>query len=269
MDVRPGGEWRFVMRGPDGRDYQNRIIYREIIPPELIRYSHVSGPLFESTATFTEQGAYTSVTVQMVFETAELRDRVAKEYGAVEGLQQTLARLDEEVAKMAAKGPEGQEFMLSREFAAPRELVFKAWTESQHLAEWWGPKGFKIRIAKLDFRPGGIFHYSMTTPKGEEWWGRFVYREIVPPERLVFVNSFSDAKAGLAPAPMIANFPLEVLSTITFTERSGKTTVTLQSVPLNATEEELATFASMRESMKAGWGGTMDQLDGFLATASR
>jgi uncharacterized protein YndB with AHSA1/START domain len=100
MDVRPGGEWRFVMHGPDGVDYQNKIVYIEIAKPERLVYSHVSGPPFEATAIFTERGGKTELTVRMVFESATLRDQVAREFGAVEGLQQTLERLGELLAKI-------------------------------------------------------------------------------------------------------------------------------------------------------------------------
>lgn len=99
MDVRPGGVWRFVMHGPDGRDYPNEVVYREIVEPERISYSNVSLPPFETTVTFVDKGAGTEVTARMEFESAELSNRVAKDHGAVEGLQQTLARLDEEVTK--------------------------------------------------------------------------------------------------------------------------------------------------------------------------
>jgi len=100
MDFRPGGAWRFIMHGPDGTDYQNKSIYREIVKPERITYSHVSGPLFEATVTFTAQGDKTRIEVRMVFESAELREKVAKDFGAVEGLHQTLERLGEQLAKM-------------------------------------------------------------------------------------------------------------------------------------------------------------------------
>jgi len=120
-------------------------------------------------------------------------------------------------------------------------------------------------VEKLDLKPGGVFHYSMTTPGGEEWWGRFIYREITPPERLVFVNSFSDDNAGLARAPFAPTFPLEMLSIVMFTEHNGKTTVALKAVPLNATSEEVSTFVGMRESMQKGWSATLDQLAQFLA----
>ncbi|HEY8182169.1 MAG TPA: SRPBCC family protein [Thermoanaerobaculia bacterium] len=100
MDFRPGGTWRFVMHGPDGTDYQNKIIYREIVKPERIAYSHVSGPLFEASVTFSVQGDKTRVEVRMVFESAELREKVAKDFGAVEGLHQNLDRLEQHLAKM-------------------------------------------------------------------------------------------------------------------------------------------------------------------------
>jgi len=157
--------------------------------------------------------------------------------------------------------------VVSRAFDAPRELVFKAWTESARLAKRWGPKGFKVRVANLDFRPGGIFLYKMVLPNGDEWWGKFVYREVVPPGRLVWVNSFSDAQGGITLHPLIVTLPLELLSTATFTQRDGRTTLTLRWTPVNATEEERITFAGMHDSMQKGWGGRLDQLAEFLARA--
>ncbi len=94
-----------------------------------------------------------------------------------------------------------QEFTFTRSYDAPRELVFEAWSKAEHLAQWWGPRGCEIRVAKLEFRPGGMFHYAMQMPTMPPMWGRFVYREIVAPDRIVFVNSFSDEKGGLGPNP--------------------------------------------------------------------
>ena len=94
MEVRPGGIWQFVMHGPDGTDYQNRSIYLEVREPERIVYVHVSGPQFQMTATFSEENGRTALAVQMLFESAALRDKVATQFGAVEGLKQTLDRLE-------------------------------------------------------------------------------------------------------------------------------------------------------------------------------
>lgn len=103
MDVRPGGIWKFVMHGPDGVDYQNEIVFDEIVDPERIVYTHVSGPQFQTTVTFVEQGAKTKVTVRMLFESAALREKTAKEFGAVEGLSQYLERLGERLAATQAR----------------------------------------------------------------------------------------------------------------------------------------------------------------------
>jgi uncharacterized protein YndB with AHSA1/START domain len=83
-------------------------------------------------------------------------------------------------------------FVITRLIAAPRERVWKAWTERKQLMQWFGPKGFTMPAAKLDLRPGGTFHYCLCAPNGEETWGKFVFREIAAPARLVLVNSFSD-----------------------------------------------------------------------------
>jgi uncharacterized protein YndB with AHSA1/START domain len=158
-----------------------------------------------------------------------------------------------------------RDFVISRVFDAPRELVWKAFTDPEHMKNWWGPKGFTVRFAKMDFRPGGTYHYCMTSPDGHDMWGKFVYREIVAPERIVLVNSFSDESGGLTRHLMSPTWPLEMLSTFTFSEHEGKTTFTIRWSPLNASETERKTFEDGRKGMQQGWGGTLDQLEAYLA----
>lgn len=163
-----------------------------------------------------------------------------------------------------------KDFVISRTFDAPRERVWKAWTSAEALAQWWGPKGANIRVIKLDFRSGGIFHYAMAFQPGHDMYGRFIYREIAAPERMVFVNSFSDAEGGITRAPfpqLEGKWPLEVLNTMTLTAQGGQTTISLRGGPINATEEERKIFAGMADSMRQGFGGTFDKLDDYLAKA--
>lgn len=155
-------------------------------------------------------------------------------------------------------------FVISREFDAPRALVWKAWTEPEHLAQWWGPKGAVVVDSKLDFRPGGMFHYRMRFGE-HDMWGRQCYREIAEPEKIVFINSFSDEFGGMTHHPMNPDWPGELLTTVTFTEAGGKTTVTVEWIPINATKTEIETFDAGRASMKQGWSGTFDQLAEYLA----
>jgi uncharacterized protein YndB with AHSA1/START domain len=408
MDVRPGGVWRQTMHGPDGTEYPNKSVFLEVVKPERIVFSHGGGRKgdpgahFESTWTFEEYGNKTKLTLRMVFSSAAARDLNVKTYNSIEGGNQTLDRLGEQLAKtpiiierifnasvetvweaitnldhmkqwyMPAldsfkpevgfetqfsirhnekdflhlwkvtevvrgrkitydwkyegypgtssvtfelfseagktklklthkgletflpesnpdlargnffqgwtslgtlleqfvekkKGVTGQDFIISRVFDAPRELVWKAFTDPEHMKNWWGPKGFTPRVARMDFRPGGSYHYCMRSPDGHDMWGKFVYREIVAPERIVFINSFSDEEGGLTRHPMSPTWPLEMLSTFTFSEHQGKTTLTIRWSPYNATEEERKTFEDGRKGMDQGWTGTLDQLENYLA----
>lgn len=263
MDVRPGGEWDFIMHGPDGTNYKNKIVYREVVRPERLVYDHLSFPPFRVTVIFEEQGQKTKLHMQMLFETAAIRTSTIETFGAIEGMNQTLGRLEQLLPKMIAERS-SEDFVITREFDAPRDLVFKAWTEPERLAQWWGPKGFTMISTKVDLRPGGVFHYGMKGPDGKEMWGRFVYREIAPPARMVFVISFSDENGGVTRHPLSANWPLEVINTLTFSEQDGKTTLTLRGGPINATEEERATFKAGYPSMQQGFKGTFDQLAEYL-----
>ena len=109
FDMRPGGVWRFVMHGPDGRDYQNRVTYEEIVPPERLVYRHGGGgddvePVqFRQTILFEDLGGRTRITWRGDFASAAERDRVIKDYGADKGLTETLARLSVYVAAMARR----------------------------------------------------------------------------------------------------------------------------------------------------------------------
>src|SRR5262245_53610721 len=123
------------------------------------------------------------------------------------------------------------ELIISRVFDAPRELVFKAYAESERLERWWGAKDFKTRVEKLDFGPGGDVLYRVSAPDSRQIWGKFGYREIVAPERIVFINSFADEDGNTIRAPFSPIWPLEVLSVMTFAEHEGKTAVTVRSVP--------------------------------------
>lgn len=160
-----------------------------------------------------------------------------------------------------------QPLIITRTFDAPRELVFRAFAEADRLAQWWGPKGCTIRVSRLDFRPGGEFHYRMSFPGGHEMWGRFIYREIVAPERLVWNNTFSDPDGNLvrAPFPDVV-LPLEIQNTVTLSEEDGKTLLHLHSIPVNETAEERAGFEGLLDSMRDGFGGTWDQLEAYLST---
>ncbi|MEA2712037.1 MAG: hypothetical protein QOF78_4638 [Phycisphaerales bacterium] len=275
MDVKPGGVWRFVMHGPDGVDYQNKITYVDVVAPEKLVYRHggdkdVEPVKFEVTVTFADESdGKTRLNMRMLFPSAVAKNFVIEKYGADKGLVETLARLEERLANMGSDSTADKPFVISRTFDAPRELVWKAWTERDRMMQWFGPKGFTMSAITLDLRPGGVCHYCLRGPDGSEMWGKFVYREIVPLQRIVHVHSFADAKGNVTHHPMSPTWPLEMLSTTTFTEQAGKTTVTIEWAMMNPSQAERDTFNANRDGMNQGWSGTFEQLAAYLAKAKQ
>ena len=146
--------------------------------------------------------------------------------------------------------PAERVLVITRVFDAPRELVWKAWTEPERVKRWWGPKGFTAPFCKIDLRVGGVFLYCMRSPEGKDYWNTGVYREIVEPERLVFTYAFEDAtgKPGH-----------ETLVTVTFVEHDGKTKLTMH--------QAIFESVTVRDAHGRGWIETLDRLAAYLAKA--
>jgi len=156
-------------------------------------------------------------------------------------------------------------FTITRAFAAPRARVWDAWTRPEALAQWFGPKGTCGTILAFDLRPGGEWRGRMDMPDGTAMYSKFVFREIAPMSRLVWVHGFADSEGNRIRAPFAAQFPLEMLTVVHFSEEGEGTRVELSWTPLDATPEEEAFFVGMMASMNGGWSGSFDQLDEFLA----
>ncbi|MDO7487182.1 SRPBCC domain-containing protein [Peribacillus sp. NPDC096622] len=157
---------------------------------------------------------------------------------------------------------------ITRSFNTPRELLFKAFTESEHLQNWWGPKGWTFDISKFEPRHDGVFHYSQTSPDGNVMWVKFVYHEVNAPEKLVYTSFFSDEKGNIVRAPFNDNWPLETLNTFTFTEHEGKTLLSMIGTPVSPTEEEMKTYEESQEMVQEGFSGTFVQLADYLSNIS-
>ncbi|HEV8575242.1 MAG TPA: SRPBCC domain-containing protein [Dehalococcoidia bacterium] len=154
------------------------------------------------------------------------------------------------------------ELVIERVFDAPRELVWKAWTDPEQVMRWWGPKGFSSPAAEIDLRVGGKYLWAMRSPEGQDFWSTGVYREIVPLKRIVCTNSFADENGNVVPAShygMPADLPLEMLATLTFEEFGSKTKLTLR--------HEGFPQGEMSEMAGAGWNESFDKLAESLAKA--
>lgn len=130
-----------------------------------------------------------------------------------------------------AEGGAASEAAITRVLDAPRELVWKEWTEPERMAAWWGPGRFTVPFCEIDPRPGGVFLRCMRSPEGRDLWVTGVFREVVEPERLVFTDSFADAEGNVVPAERYGlgpGWPPERLITVTFEEEGDATRVTLR-----------------------------------------
>jgi uncharacterized protein YndB with AHSA1/START domain len=144
--------------------------------------------------------------------------------------------------------------VIERVFDAPRDMVFKAWTDPERVAQWWGPHGFTNPVCEMDVRPGGALRIVMRAPDGAEYPMEGVFREIVEPERLVFTNIAVDQKGRSL---------IKGHTTVTFVEHRGKTKLTLQTSATGL----VAIAVAMLEGMEAGWNGSLDRLARYLARA--
>jgi len=154
-------------------------------------------------------------------------------------------------ANKSAEELANRELVITRTFDAPREIVFKMWTDSNHMAQWWGPNGFTNPVCELDVRPGGAIRIDMRDSDGTVYPMTGTFREIVRPERLVFTAEALD-QSGTA--------VLEVLNTVIFEEKNGKTTLTLQARVTKVAGEGV----SYLEGMEAGWTQSLERLASHL-----
>jgi len=154
-------------------------------------------------------------------------------------------------------------FNFTREFNASRKRVFNAFSNAEALNAWWGPIETKNSVIKLDFRPGGIFHYKMES-QGKITYGRFIFGKIQPFELLEFTNAFADENAKVVRAPFDILIPLEIFYRLQFTEHNGKTTIAMTGQAVNASPEELEGFRSIELGMQRGFGATFDKLSSYL-----
>lgn len=122
------------------------------------------------------------------------------------------------------------ELMITRVFDAPRALVWKAWTDPEHLMRWWGPEHFTSPVCKVDFRVGGKYLFCMRSPEGQDFWSTGTYQEIVPMERIIYTDSFSDAEGNMISPEVYgfgADYPIAPNVTLTFADEGGKTRLTI------------------------------------------
>lgn len=149
---------------------------------------------------------------------------------------------------------EGLELIMERSFEAPKELVFSMFTEADHIARWWGPTGWETTVYKMEVKPDGIWHYCMRSPEGEEAWGKSVYHEVDPSDRLVYTDSFSDEDGNV-----VEEMPTMLITTEFSAEGTGCKVVSATKFD---SPEELENVIEM--GAVEGMTQTYDRLEAYL-----
>lgn len=247
MDVKPGGVWKLAMRAPDGKAYNNRMKFVDVVKNEKLAYkqdpdAESEQANFEVTVTFTARGAsQTEVTMRMLFPSNEERERVANTYHAIEGGVQTMARLAQHLDDVQTGRSLGvREITLVRLFDAPRELVFEMWAKPEHMMRWWGPKGFVLTSCEADFRSGGNFKFVMRGFDHKDYPFEGKYVEVTPPEKIVFDG-------------LVHNVPGQNAHTVvTFEDLGATTRLTVH--------QEFNFESDATRGAYEGWSQTLDRL---------
>ncbi len=152
-----------------------------------------------------------------------------------------------------------KDLVITRNFNAPRELVWEAWTNPEMVKQWWGPKDFTCPHAEINLRIGGPYVNCMRSPEGKDYWSTGIYKEIIPPKKLVCSDSFSDPQGNVVPASYYGfeeAFPLVMEIELILDEINAKTRMKLTHTGIPEGE--------MREQTKIGWSESFDKLEKVL-----
>lgn len=155
------------------------------------------------------------------------------------------------------------EYVLDREFNAPLEMVWRAWTDPELLARWYGP-GVETIIHEFDLKPGGVWRNEMKWGEKSDL-SKMEFKEVIPQEKMVWHHSSTDSDWNIAPSQMMPDWPRTLLTTVTFEAKGDKTSVRLTQIPLDATDAEIACFANMMSNMDGGWGSGYKIMDEIFA----
>ena len=169
-------------------------------------------------------------------------------------------------SETSTKTADDSELNFSRIIDAPRELVFRVWTEAKHFAQWFAPHAVAISFCRIDPRAGGELHFCHRLDDGMEVWVKGVYREVVAPQRLVFALGFVDSDGRPAAHPMFPDWPLDtvILTTVIFADVNGKTRLTVRQVLGSTLRATSDAFKRERKGAQVGWTETLERLETYV-----
>lgn len=259
LDARVGGG--FVIAEQRGDELAEHFgTYLEIDRPHRLVFTFATEPGETPSQVTVEvaptaDGCELTLTQEVHPEWAQYADRVR------EGWTSILEGLDTAMASRA--------ITLTRLLDAPRERVFRAWTEAAHFARWFGPHSVDVPFCQMDPRPGGEIRFCHRLPEQGDLWVQGTFQEVTEPARLVFTLAFTDEAGRPASHPMIPDWPLEarIVTAVSLLEQGGKTALTIRQTIEPAAAAAGDAVGREREMAKEGWGETLDRLEDYLYRA--
>ena len=271
MDVRWGGQWRFIQHDTQGNIFAFHGVYHEAKVPELLIYTMewegLPGHVLLNIDRFDEQDGKTISTSRSIYETVADRDGMLQQ-GMEGGIKETTDRIDELLVMLSHKQPQnvmqahqidGSSLKLTRVFNASPEKIWQSWFNPNLNMCWWGPKDYSACESQIDARIGGKYLNCMQGPDGRKIWSTGIYKELIEPNRFVCTDSFADEHGNVVPATyygMEIDLPLELEVEVTLEDLGGKTRLTLEHCGFPQGE--------IIDQTKQGWNESFDKLDECL-----
>lgn len=264
--LKPGGHWHYTMHGPDGTNYENKTVYLEVDKHKRLVYDHGGNDdrpaLFRVTVLFLQQGDKTRLEFTMACATPEAAEEIQKHIKKMSG-NSTWDRLTEYLEKEKSQN---EIFVINRTFNAPKDTLFRMWTDPQHFSQWLAPANSSLEFIESNIAIGKTTFYKMSNTSGLVIYGKMTYMKIEPPDFLEYSQFFCDQKGNLSRHPLAPSWPEKMLTRVAFAEEhDGQTRVTVTWLPQGkVTEEEMAAFVEMRAGMTQGWTQSFDKLEAYL-----
>ncbi len=266
-DLRPGGSWRYTMHGPDGTDYPNVTKYFVVEPHKKLEYDHGGADdrpaLFRVTVLFEEHGGQTTLKLRFALVSAQAAAETAK-FIKQAGGNATWDRLAEHLAETSTGR---RRFVINRTLAAPVSVVFRMWTQPEHLAKWLPPAGTTMRFLRSGIAVGQSTHFLIEPVQGgAPLQVRAEYLAIETDRRIVYTQQFVDEHGQVVPPADAATWPPTLLTTVVFAEEApDRTRVTVTMEPHGTpTAAEIDAFTQERSGMTLGWSGSFDTLEALV-----
>jgi uncharacterized protein YndB with AHSA1/START domain len=163
-------------------------------------------------------------------------------------------------------GKQDNHLIIPEVIDATVDSVFAAWTNPEQLEQWFPPNEYSVRFKEFNIQPGGASHYCLVSTSGLEIWRKNFYQEVRKPFKLVYTHCHSDENGGIQRHPMMARWPVEILTTVLLEEQPGnKTLLKLTLEPVNASMDEIMAFHDGIPELNQEWGGTIEQLANYFS----